>query len=92
MLFLSGDEDIARIVETFDTFVDVDKYAAVVDLVTVKGNDCNLNISRYVDTAEAEEEIDIAAVIAEIREVKERAAGTETNLNNYLRELGFDEL
>jgi type I restriction enzyme M protein len=86
------DEDIARIVTTFDGFADSEKYAAVVDLVTIKGNDCNLNISRYVDTAEAEEEIDIEGVIAEIRDIKEKASSTETKLNGYLRELGFNEL
>jgi type I restriction enzyme M protein len=86
------DEDIARIVETFDRYADVDKYAAVVDLETVKANDCNLNISRYVDTTVAEEEIDIASVIDEIREIKEKSAETEAKLNGYLRELGFEEL
>ncbi|NCA98678.1 MAG: type I restriction-modification system subunit M [Clostridia bacterium] len=86
------DEDITRIVEAFDNFVDVEKYAAVVELAAVKENDCNLNISRYVDTAEAEDEIDIAAVIAEIREIKEKAAETEARLNGYLSEIGFGEI
>lgn len=86
------DEDITKIVETFDAYQDVEKYAAVVDLSTVKANDCNLNISRYVDTAEAEDEIDIESIIAEIHEVKEKAAATEARLNGYLSELGFDEL
>ena len=86
------DEDISRIVATFDQYEDIDKYAAVVDLTTVKFNDCNLNISRYVDTAEAEDEIDIDAVIAGIREIKQKSAVTEAKLNGCLRELGFDEL
>lgn len=86
------DEDIARIVETFDAFGDVERYASVADLETVRKNDCNLNISRYVDTSEPEEEIDISAVIADIREIKEKAAVTEAKLNGYLRELGFDEI
>lgn len=85
-------EDINLIVKTFDDFEDVDKYAKVVDLDTVKANDCNLNISRYVDTATAEEEVDISSVIAEIREIKEKAAVTEAKLNEYLSELGYDEL
>jgi type I restriction enzyme M protein len=86
------EDDINHIVTTFDDYVDVDKYAVVVDLATVKTNDCNLNISRYVDTAEAEDEIDISSVIAEIREIKEKSAATEAKLNNYLCELGFDEI
>jgi type I restriction enzyme M protein len=86
------DEDITRIVETYDNFVDVEKYASVVELAAVKENDCNLNISRYVDTTEAEDEIDIEAVIAEIREIKEKSAETEARLNRYLSEIGFDEI
>ena len=86
------DEDITRIVTVFDKYEDVEKYAAVVDLATIKGNDCNLNISRYVDTAEVEDEVDIDAVIMEIRKIKDNASMTETKLNSYLRELGFDEL
>lgn len=86
------DEDILRIVTTFDYFEDVEKYAAVVDVTVIQGNDCNLNISRYVDTTEAEDEIDIASVIAKIREIKRKSADTEEKLNGYLCELGFDEL
>jgi len=86
------EEDISLIVKTFGDFEDVEKYAKVVDLDTVKANDCNLNISRYVDTASAEEEIDIASVISEIREIKEKSAITEAKLNEYLSELGYDEL
>jgi type I restriction enzyme M protein len=86
------DEDITRIVDAFDTFENVDKYAAVVELDTVKGNDCNLNITRYVDTAELEEEIEIESAIAEIRHIKEKADETEAKLNGYLRDLGFGEI
>jgi type I restriction enzyme M protein len=86
------EDNITRIIETFDAFIDVEKFAKVVDLDAVKTNDCNLNISRYVDTATAEEEIDIISVIAEIREIKEKTVVTEAKLNEYLSELGYDEL
>lgn len=86
------DEDIERIVRTCDDFTDVERYASVVDVATIKANDCNLNISRYVDTSEPEEEIDIQAVIKDIRELKIKTSTTETKLNEFLKELGFDEL
>ena len=86
------EEDISLIVKTFSDFEDVEKYAKVVDLDTVKAYDCNLNISRYVDTATTEDEIDIASVLEEIREIKEKSAVTESKLNEYLSELGYDEL
>lgn len=86
------DEDIENIVITFDNFEDVEKYAEVVDLESIKENDYNLNISRYVDTTEPELEVDIVQVLQDIRELKLEMADTEEKLNQYLGELGFDEI
>ncbi len=84
------DEDIEKIIETFDNFEAVEKYAEVVDLKTIEENDYNLNISRYVDTSEEEEEIDIDLVLQDIRELKMKIVDNEEKLNGYLEELGFD--
>lgn len=85
------DEDIEKIVSTFDAFEDVEKYATVVDVETIKENDCNLNISRYVDTTE-EEQVDIQKVLGEIAELEKREVETKEKLNGYLKELGFNVL
>jgi type I restriction enzyme M protein len=84
------DEDTEKIITTFDTFKSVDKYAEVVTLETIKENDCNLNISRYIDTTEEEEEIDIDLVLQDIRELKFKIVNNEEKLNGYLADLGFD--
>lgn len=86
------DEDIEKIVETFDNFEAVEKYAEVVELKTIEENDYNLNISRYVDTSEEEEEIDIDLVLDDIRELKFKIADNEEKLNGYLEELGFSTI
>ena len=86
------DEDIEKIVSTFDAFEDVEKYATVVDIETIKENDCNLNISRYVDTTEEEEQVDIQKILGEIAELEKREIETKEKLNGYLKELGFDVL
>lgn len=86
------EEDIQKITATFDSFEDVEKFATVVDLKTIEENDYNLNISRYVDTTEAEEEIDIEAVIIDIKELKTKYNETEQKLNGYLKELGLEQL
>ena len=52
-------EDISKVVNTFNKYKDVEKYARVVDMKEMKENDYNLNISRYVDTSEEEEKIDV---------------------------------
>lgn len=84
------DGDIEKIIEAYDNFETVEKYAEVVDIKTIEENDYNLNISRYVDTSEEEIEIDIDLVIGEIKEIKTRLSENEDKLNGYLEELGFE--
>jgi type I restriction enzyme M protein len=84
------DEDVSKIVTTFHGYKDVDKYARVVDLGEVEKNDFNLNISRYVETAEAAEKVDVRAAIAKLRELEHARAEAEAKMNAYLKELGYD--
>lgn len=86
------EEDIDKLINAFDAFEDMEKYTSVVTLETIKENDDNLNISRYVDTTEEEEEVDIAGVIEEIRELSVKEKKTQEKLNSYLKELGFETL
>ena len=51
--------------------------------------DYNLNISRYVSTAEAEDDIDLAAVHARLGEIEQRVKTAAAEHNGYLRELGL---
>lgn len=84
------DEDVAKIARTFHGFKDVDKYARVVPLEEIEKNDWNLNISRYVETADAQENVDVAAAIAKLRELEQARAEAEARMNAYLKELGYD--
>ena len=45
-------EHIDRIVQAYEAFEDVDRFAHVADMEEIEENDFNLNISRYVDTTE----------------------------------------
>ena len=56
----------------------------------IKEADYNLNIPRYVDTFEEEEEIDIPAVQKEIEQLEAELALTRNELSKYLRELGLE--
>ena len=49
---------------------EIEKYSHCATLQEIKENDYNLNIPRYVDTFEEEEEIDIHAVMTEIKELE----------------------
>jgi type I restriction enzyme M protein len=84
------DEDVKKIAATFHAWKDVPKYARVVDLAEIEKNDFNLNISRYVETAEAAQRVDVAAAIAKLREAEKKRAEAEAKMNGYLKELGYD--
>jgi type I restriction enzyme M protein len=81
--------DIARIVQTFRQRQSVDKYAYVATAEELQENDYNLNIPRYVDTFEEEEQIDIAAVQADIDALDAKYAQVQAQMHAYLRELGL---
>jgi len=82
------DEHRQRIVETFRARKAVDKYAYLASPEEIAENDYNLNIPSYVDTYEEEEEIDIAAVEAEIEQLETELAEVRGRMKQYLKELG----
>src|SRR5690625_1499989 len=86
------EEDIATIFDTYKNYETVDKYAYVASLDEIKENDYNLNIPRYVDTFEEEEEIDLMAVRAEREQLKAHLTELETEMAKYLEELGYGEI
>lgn len=51
-------------------------------------NDFNLNIPRYVDTFEEEDEIDVAAVQQEIEQLENELVAVRAKMREYLKELG----
>jgi len=81
------DEDIEKIVKTFRAFKSVDKYAYRAKLNEIMENDFNLNIPRYVDTFEEEEEVDIPAVQKEIKILEDQLTDTRKEMAGYLKEL-----
>ena len=84
------EEDIAKIIQTFEQRKTEDKYSYVAPLSEVKENDYNLNIPRYVDTFEEEEEIDLGEVVAEIRKLDQDAAQIDQKIKKYTDELGIE--
>ena len=82
-------EDIERIVATWQKRENVDKYAYLATVEELRENDFNLNIPLYVDTFEEEEEIDIPAVQAEIKEIELELAQVRGQMEGYLKELGL---
>jgi type I restriction enzyme M protein len=82
--------DIDKIIETYEQRKNEDKYSHVATLEEIRENDFNLNIPRYVDTFEEEEEIDIDAVVAEIRKIDAESAELDAKIAKYTKELGIE--
>ena len=81
------DEHIEKILETCKERKDVEKYAHLAGFDEIVENDFNLNIPRYVDTFEEEEEIDIDAVQREIDQLEEELFRVRTEMAEKMKEI-----
>lgn len=83
-------EHVAKIVGTFRSRAKIEKYSHRATLDEITENEFNLNIPRYVDTFEPEEEIDIAAVQRDIVRIEAELVEVRAKMAGYLKELGVD--
>jgi len=83
------EQDIQKIVSTYEKRETVDKYSYVATIEEIKENDYNLNIPRYVDTFEEEEPVDMEAVKQNIANIKKELQEVEAQMEQYLKELGL---
>ena len=82
-------EDIDKTAESFDTYETAERYCTVADLDEIEENDFNLNISRYVDTTEPEEPVDIPFVWKKLEILEQERKENKTKLCCFLEEMGL---
>lgn len=83
-------EHLDKIIDAFTQRQNIEKYAKVATLQEVKDNDYNLNIPRYVDTFEAEDEIDLNAIAQQFKELEQQSQNTDKVIDEFCKELGID--
>lgn len=83
---------IERIIGTYQKRSEQDRYSRRVPMNEIVENDYNLNISRYVSTAESEPEIDLAATHRELVRIEAEIRNAAETHNSYLKELGLAPL
>jgi type I restriction enzyme M protein len=81
------DIDIQKIVNTYRSRSEETKYSHRATLAQIAENDYNLNIPRYVDTFEAEEEIDLADISAQLRQLDIEMAQNNQKIAKFCEEL-----
>ena len=84
-------ENIDRIVETYKKREDVEKFAHVASFEEIKENDFNLNIPRYVDTFEEQEEVDIVELGKELVALNQQIKAAENDFLAMLDELAVTD-
>lgn len=84
--------DDAHLEKIFDAYAkreDVEKYAHLASFEEIEQNDFNLNIPRYVDSSEPEEEIQLDDVFSELNKIRSEEEQLTMKINKALHELGL---
>ncbi|KZL06187.1 type I restriction-modification system subunit M [Pseudovibrio sp. Ad26] len=85
-----SNDHIKKILSTYQGRINDEKYSLCVGLEKISENEFNLNIPRYIDTFEPEEEIDIVAVQKDILRIEADLTEVRSKMMVYLKELGID--
>ena len=85
-------EHIDKIINTYQYRKEEERYSRRVSMEEIEENDFNLNISRYVSTAEPEESVDLAQVHTELTRLAGQISKSTWKHNEFLKELGLPEL
>jgi len=87
------EEHIDKIVETYQQRPkSIERYARRVGMAEIEKEGFNLNISRYISTATAEEEIILADTHAKLVEIEKSISGAKAKHNDFLKELKLPPL
>lgn len=87
---IMDDEHIKKVLGTYTNRQEVDKYSHLAPPEELAENEFNLNIPRYVDTFEPEEEIDVAALQNEINQIEGELTAVRSRMAEHLKELGIN--
>ena len=87
-----SDAHIAKIIKTYQFREEEARYSRRVEMAEIEKNDFNLNISRYISTAVAEKEIDLAATQKQLVSIEADIKAAKDKHNAFLKELGLSPL
>lgn len=84
-----NEENINKIYETYAKRKEIEKLSRKVMINEIEENDFNLNITRYVDTFEEEEEVDISANLKELKDLEPELKKLEKEMEGHLKILNI---
>lgn len=83
------EDNITKIINTFQERKTIDKYSYLAPIAEVKENDYNLNIPRYVDTFEEEEPINIREVANDLKALDNDITTTDNTIADFCKQLNI---
>lgn len=83
-----GAQHLDRIVGAYRQRKNVERYAQVASFDEIAAADWDLSIPRYVDTTEAEAQIDLVAVQREIEELEAELQSVRADMKRHLKAMG----
>ncbi len=83
--------DIDSVIALYNQRETVDKEAYLATFEDIEKNDFNLNIPRYVDNFEKEEEVDLNALLDEMKDTDKQIAEVQGEFVSMLRELTSED-
>lgn len=81
------EEDIEKILKTYEERKDVKRYAHLASFDEIKENDFNLNIPRYVDTFVPEPPVDLGKLTQDMKDTQAEIDQNEKELLGMMKEL-----
>lgn len=86
------DEHIDSVIELYNRRETVEKESFLAEFADIEKNDFNLNIPRYVDNFEKEEEIDLNALLNDMKQTEEEINRIQGEFVSRMKDLtSFDE-
>lgn len=83
------DEHVEEILKAYKDRQEIEKFSHLATMEEIKENDYNLNIPRYVDTFEEEEEIDLEGVANAIYDLDKEISQVDKEIQDFCKELGI---
>lgn len=83
------DEHLDKIFNAYKERKSIKKFSYLASLEEIQSQGFNLNIPRYVDTSEEEEEIDLEGVFTELLSIETDEKQLKSELNGFFKQLGL---
>lgn len=82
-------EHIQMIVDAYKSWINEDKYSHAASIESIKSNNYNLNIPRYVDTFEVDDIVDLKVIAEYLKQLDEKSQEADKTIFVFCNELNI---